>query len=328
MVPPSGIEWKRDFHIDIAVLPTDNRPVARIYDLVMTHKLDADDFFIHRVQRRCAEKSLNFFLVEPVWAPEFLAKLSTGEIWPRVLLNMHSEHHEPDEVFHRIVRIADSKKTRVIDPPDVALEAFSKALIHPKLEAAGIKVPFTIIVPGEKAADFTLSDSDREALGTPFVIKPAMGYGKKGVVLDATSEADLSRSAAAWRDSHYLIQRRIVPHSLLGLPAYFRIYFVFGSLWFCWWNCFTDRYRSVAPREMDQFHLAPLGEIVRRIAAISGMNFFSSEIALTETGEFVAIDYVNDQCHMLTQSSNPHIGVPDDVVAAVADRLVDAAAKL
>ena len=28
--------------------------MARIYDLVMTHKLDTDDLFIHSVQRNCA----------------------------------------------------------------------------------------------------------------------------------------------------------------------------------------------------------------------------------------------------------------------------------
>jgi hypothetical protein len=55
------------------------------------------------------------------------------------------------------------------------------------------------------------------------------------------------------------------------------------------------------------------------------MNFFSSEIAQTEAGEFVVIDYVNDQCHMLSQSANPQIGVPDELVAAIARRLVEAA---
>jgi hypothetical protein len=58
------------------------------------------------------------------------------------------------------------------------------------------------------------------------------------------------------------------------------------------------------------------------------MSFFSSEVALTPSGEFVAIDYVNDQCHMLSQSANPQIGVPDDLVAAIARRLVDGACQL
>ena len=58
------------------------------------------------------------------------------------------------------------------------------------------------------------------------------------------------------------------------------------------------------------------------------MNFFSSEIAQTESGDFVVIDYMNDQCHMLSQSANPKIGVPDELVTAIARRLVEAVRQL
>jgi hypothetical protein len=91
-----------------------------------------------------------------------------------------------------------------------------------------------------------------------------------------------------------------------------------------WWNCYNDQYRLVAPAEREQLGLERLEEIVRRIAALTGMTFFSSEIAQTETGEFVVIDYVNDQCHLLSQSAHPQLGVPDELVAAIARRLVEA----
>ena len=58
------------------------------------------------------------------------------------------------------------------------------------------------------------------------------------------------------------------------------------------------------------------------------MRFFSTEILRTAEGQFVVIDYVNDQCHMLSQSANPQIGVPDSVVEAIAQRLVEGAREL
>src|SRR5258706_15467960 len=122
----------------------------RIYDVAMTHQLDADDFFIHRVQQHCAEARLNFFLIEPLWAETYLQNLVMGKIWARVLLNMHSEHHQPDEVFHRLVRLAAQKQTRVIDPPDVAQAAFYKAQKHPRLMHPGSHLPHTVKVPFEK----------------------------------------------------------------------------------------------------------------------------------------------------------------------------------
>src|SRR5690349_5989339 len=110
----------------------------RIYDFVMTHKLDSDDFFIHRVQQRCAERGYNFFLIEPLWVEAFYDQLQKGKVWPRVLLNMHSEHHEPQDLYHRLVRLAFERKTQLIDPPETALAAFDKANVHSRLAASGL----------------------------------------------------------------------------------------------------------------------------------------------------------------------------------------------
>jgi len=302
--------------------------VVRIYDVVMTHKLDADDLFIHRVQQHCAEASLSFFLIEPIWVQAFYDGFSKGQIWARVLLNMHSEHHQPDDLYHKLVRLAAERQTQVIDPPDRAQAAFDKSRLHPRLMAEGINVPTTVIVPKGKANEFQLTEAERQALGVPFVIKPSMGYGKRGLVLDATSEKDLARSIALWPDENYLFQRKIVPRQQGDRPAYFRVYYIFGSVFKVWWNCFNDNYRLIQPGDLTDQASAELESIIRRIAALTGMNFFSSEIAQIESGEFVVIDYVNDQCHMLSQSANPHIGVPDELVAAIARRLVEAAREL
>jgi hypothetical protein len=294
----------------------------------MTHKLDSDDFFIHSIQRLCAEAGLNFFLIEPLWVESFFLQLQLGNVWPRVLLNMHSEHHQPNEIYHRLVRLAARRNTRVIDPPETALAAFDKARVHPRLLSAGLHLPYTVIVPADQIASFRLSEAQRGELGSPFVVKPSLGYGRKGVIMDAVSEGDLKRSAADWPDPNYLLQRRIVPRSLGACPAYYRVFYVFGSTWVSWWNCFTDNYRLTTAQEFKEFALQPLEDIIRRVAALTGMTFFSSEIAQVESGEYVLIDYVNDQCHMLSQTANPKIGVPDELVLAIARRLVEAVKQM
>jgi len=314
--------------LTVSGLEPNSDPAMRIYDLVMTHQLDADDFFIHRVQQHCAERGLNFFLIEPLWAEAFFEKLSRSKVGARVLINMHSEHHQPEDLYHRLVNLAFEPKIQVIDPPDVAQGAFDKARLHPRLVAAGFDLPFTVIVPGQPVDSFAVTEADFGKLGSPFVIKPGMGYGKRGVILNATGLEDIVRSQRDWPDAHFLLQQRIVPRTLEGRPAYFRVFYVFGSLWFSWWNCFTDRYAWLTDQEMRNHGLQPLREIVCRLADLTQMNFFSTEIALTDEGRFVLIDYVNDQCHMLTQSANPNIGVPDEIVAGIARRLVEEAQQL
>ncbi len=298
--------------------------MTRIYDLAMTHTLDTDDYFIHQIQRLCAEARLNFFLIEPAWVELFYEHLQTGRIWPRVLLNMHSEHHQPEDIFHRLINLAAAKNSQVIDPPDRAQAAFDKSRLHPHLVGAGISVPWTLVVPRERPEVWKLSAEEQSELGQPFVIKPAMGYGRKGLVLDATSEADLERSIAAWPDNNYLFQRRIVPRERDGAPVYFRVYYVFGSVWLSWWNCFNDQYRMVTDAERSELGLDRLEEIIRQIAALTGMTFFSSEIAQAKDGEFVVIDYVNDQCHLLSQSAHPQLGVPDELIRAIAKKIIEA----
>lgn len=301
---------------------------CRVYDVVMTHQLDADGFFIHTVQRACAERGLDFFLIEPLWVTAFLQAFERDEVWPRALLNLHSEHHLPQDPFHRLVALADKRKTFVVDPPSIAQAAFDKAKLHPRLSEASIQGPPTIMVPRALAHGFQLTAEDHELLGSPFVIKPSRGYGKKGVILDAASEADLLRSIQAWPDENYLLQRKIVPREIEGRPAYWRIFHVFGQIWWCWWDCFTDGYREVTEEEIERHGLRPMADGMRRLAALTGMNFFSSEISQTASGEFVWIDYVNDQCHMLTQTANPKMGVPDRVVEGIATRLVEAVAEV
>lgn len=297
---------------------------TRVYDLVMTHKLDADDYFIHCVQRLASEARLNFFLIEPLWVEQFFQYVHDGRIWPRVLLNMHSEHHQPEDIYHRLVKLVAQRGGRVIDPPDCAGAAFDKARLHPRLVAAGIPVPWTVVVPRDRPSDWKLTDEERAAIGRPFVIKPAMGYGRQGLVLDAESEADLERSIAAWKDTHYLFQHRVHPREVAGRPVYFRVFFVFGDVWITWWNCYTDHYQMVRAEDWSEFGLNQVEELARRIAGLTGMTFFSTEIAQGQDGEFVVIDYVNDQCHMLSQSAHPQKGVPDELVAAIARRLVTA----
>jgi hypothetical protein len=294
----------------------------------MTHNLDTDDLFIHEIQKNAVAARLNFFLIEPLWVDCFYEALEKTRVWPRVLLNMHSEHHQPSDIFHRLVRLATQRNVQVIDPLDRALEAFDKSRLHPRLMTAGINVPYTVLVSASEADTFKLTDEQRAALGAPFVIKPAMGYGRKGLIMDAVVESDVQRSIASFNDQNYLFQRRIIPRQINGAPAYFRVFYVFGSIWCVWWNCFTDQYRIVTPQEAIELELKPLEEIVRQIAALTGMTFFSSELAQTDSREFVLIDYVNDQCHMLSQSANPQMGVPDEVVKAIARRLVEGAKSL
>jgi hypothetical protein len=55
---------------------------------------------------------------------------------------------------------------------------------------------------------------------------------------------------------------------------------------------------------LKKYNLHKLISITKKIAAISGLDYFSTEITLAEDNNFYAIDYLNDQCDMRLRSNS------------------------
>jgi hypothetical protein len=145
------------------------------------------------------------------------------------------------------------------------------------------------------------------------------------VVLNACSERDLLKSAEESPNSDtFLVQRKLVPAALDGKPGWFRVFYVCGEIIPCWWHPTTGDYEMVSPLQRHRFGLVALERIVRKIAQLAGIEFFSTEIAFTAGGDFVAVDYLNDECDTHPKSYWPS-GVPDELVRRVAWLMVQRA---
>ena len=105
----------------------------------------------------------------------------------------------------------------------------------------------------------------------------------------------------------------IVPKLLDGKRAWFRVYFAFGETIPCWWDNVTHRYTELLPGEEERYGLEGLRGAALTIRRICGLDFFSSEVALTDDGRLVIVDYVNEVCDMRYQSVHSD-GAPDAVV--------------
>ncbi len=67
-------------------------------------------------------------------------------------------------------------------------------------------------------------------------------------------------------------------------------------------------------------------EVARRIAEVCRLDLFSTEIALTATGQLLVVDYVNDPIDLRIKSRAKD-GVPDEVVEDIAARIADEGIK-
>jgi hypothetical protein len=140
-------------------------------------------------------------------------------------------------------------------------------------------------------------------------------------MVGATRPDDVSQTRAKFRNQRFLVQQRIEPQILGGRRAWFRVYNVCGQIIPCWWDDTSHRYAIVTPSDGTLVNVAELSRIVKIIAEVSQLDFFSTEIAFDRDGRYVVVDYVNDPCDMRPQSKH-FDGVPDTIVRMIVDGIV------
>jgi len=296
--------------------------MATFYDVALAND---QQFFSSRIREFCAQFELSFFLIEPTWAFDFLSKLEEREIGVRVLIDMSADAYDIENIYFKIAKEVAEQGGYVINDPDLSAAASHKGLFHHTLANNSVLVPPTVIVPRKDIDTFRLTREITNQIGTPFVVKPGWGGGRIGVILDATSEDDILRSAKEAIDSDsFLLQRRLTPKQLDSHVAWFRVFYVFGEVIPCWWEPPANQYQLVTPLQRKTYHLSALARMAREIARLSKVEFFSTEITLADDGKFYAVDYLNTDCDMRVKSFWP-TGVPDEVVRHIAWILVEQA---
>ena len=299
------------------------------YDFALSWNSGSTEQFVKWVKKECTLRGLKFLLINEKNVADTISGLEGGKFKIAFLLDNEADYDNKENLFARLCYAVKDVGGDVVCDPDDARQASNKAVAHYDLIKANIPVPYTVVVRDWEPDDFSLSREELKHLGTPFVIKPASGFGQKGVVKNAGgSIAEIAQARHFNRGDNFLLQEKIEPILLGGDQAWFRVYFLFGELIPCWWNTETGKYRHVTLREMYHYRLLPLARITSEIARITNMEFFSSEVAITGKGKekrFVAIDYVNDQPELCVRSEKVGGGPVLEVVHHIAERITEIA---
>jgi hypothetical protein len=287
------------------------------YDLCLAWNWEYDADFVLLIEAACATRAMSFLQVTPQTLDQVLAGLERGDISYRTLLDRASDS---DPCFQPLVSWATRHRSFCMNPQKQTIWSGDKATMHLEFISRGLHTPYTIILsPYSKQA--SLHPCDLDLLGGSFAIKPACEGGGDGVILEATSWEQVLEARQHYPNEKYLLQAHVTTCVLDGRPAWFRVLFCNGAVYPCWWDQHTHVYRRVTAEEKARFGLRNLREIPSRIAQICGLHLFSTEIALTEAGHFLVVDYVNDPVDLRMQSKAVD-GVPDTYVESIATRLV------
>ena len=300
----------------------------KIYDFAIDwpERLTNDDFFINALKAECKRRRLSFIFIGKGALKSYTEGVKKGNIRIKFYLDMASETFVPKDKFNRFAYCLKDSGTKVVADPDDVREAADKSITHFDLLTAKIRVPYTVVIRNW-APTKRLSFHERRRLGLPFVIKPALGYGQKGVKIINRRRPlkDMAQARRFDRGDNFLLQEFIQPAELGGLSAWFRVYHLFGEIIPCWWDPRTHANRQVTLREMHEYQLLPLVRIASEIAHLTHIEWFSCEIALSrKSRKFVTIDYMNDQCAIYPKSRHKD-GMADDLIMHIAERMVDKA---
>ncbi len=289
--------------------------MAETFDIGLAWDWEYDRDFIFGIEDECTALGLSTFRVEPHNVDAVTRYVRSRRFVFRTFLDRASDS---DEQFIPLARFLSRSKTFIVNEYPRVEYAKDKANMHVALLGEGVNVPYTIVItPYNKRPEIELSLSELEHLGRPFIIKPANTTGGGvGVVRGAETLREILDSRQFHKNDKYLLQETIHPKLLGDRIAWFRPFYAFGTVILCWWDHRSHLYHPLTKEEERSFKLQKLRSIMQTIHRISRLDFFSSEIALTAEGKFIAVDYVNEICDMRLQSRHVD-GVPDAIVAQI-----------
>jgi hypothetical protein len=247
--------------------------------------------------------------------PDLARRLEAGEIHARCCLDRvwdwggEYEMHVSAVQRHVPLMLNDYDKVRRI---------WNKVTMHMELIAHGLHAPYLMLVPSieENPNPPAL---DLAPLGPRFSIKGAYSGGS-GVLKPAMSWSDVLDQRREWPSDQTIVQAWVEPKMLGKRRAWFRVFYACGATYLCWADDRTHIQEIVTPEEEGRFQLSILRGMAQQIAGLCGLNLFSTELALADNNIWHVCDYVNEPCDYRLKSSVVN-GVPDEVVAGVADRI-------
>ena len=295
------------------------------YDLGIAYKWIYDKEFINQIEEIFHSKSLTTYIIHEHNVDEATKLIKNNHVSFNVYLDRGSDE---DENFEEIAQFLKDSDTRIINHYDLVDDAIDKSVMHQKLLENNILVPKTIILPPfEEDETFSFSEESLNELGIPFIIKPAYySGGGDDVNVNGKSIDEIIDLRKKLYDDSILLQKKVYPKEIGKKRIWIRSLYAFGNCYHLLWNDSTKIYDDELDFANKNLDTLKLNNLMNMLAEISGFDYFSSEIAITENDEYYLIDYVNDQCDMRKKTQHAD-GVPDLIVEKYINNMAEFVTK-
>ena len=291
-----------------------------IYSIGLATDWPLDDDFFEIIEQVAHNRGLTTYIVYPFNLDETISRIRNNEIR---FLSYYDRASDTSPQFLKIYPAMTENKVHFFVNLILQKKASDKAFMHDQFVLNELAVPRTIIIP-ELVTELqtNLTENDLDNLGKPFVIKPCLNTGSgSGVFLNAYTLEDVEEKRGEFPGDKYLLQEKIDPREQISKRFWFRVFYICGKTIITWWHNDTHKYELLADGDDNYIDPNQFTTIMQRIYNICGLNFFSTELAITTDKKVYAIDYVNEICDMRLQSKYAD-GIPDEVVKNIAEEIV------
>lgn len=282
------------------------------FDLAISYTWEYDTDFVELAENIFLKHGISTFVIHKKNIFDVTEAVKKNVISFKAYLDRGSD---ADEDFSELAEILARRDTYIINNYEKVESSVDKAIMHGKLINSGILTPETIIVPPfDNNVNLDLDYSLFRKIGVPFIIKPAYySGGGEGVITNAESINEIETERKKYCDDSYLVQQKIYPKLIDNHRAWVRSLWIFGKPVHLIWNDLTHVYAENHKKYLKHLNTIKLDSIMNKLAEISELDYFSSEIAVDKNDNYYLIDYVNDQCDMRLKSKH-FDGVPDEIV--------------
>ncbi len=279
-----------------------------------------DDVFIRKLDKELISNGLSSYVINPGNVFETIGLLEHGMTFDYYL----DRASDVDNRFLPIEDIIEMRGGKIFNKNSYALRASDKSTMHLEFLAANLNVPYTFLLPPfNEFSEINLSGIEK--INVPFIIKPSSFGGGEGVQTACTVD-DVQRARSEYPNEKYLIQEKVEPLYLDGKRAWFRPIYACGEVYISWWDDNTHVYEILSDEDEKRFNLGEIREIVNKIARVSRLDIFSTEICYSGQNKFVVVDYVNDPCDLRLKSLY-YEGVPDEIINNIIQKIVNTVGK-
>ena len=291
------------------------------FHLLLSYTWEYDKEFAERVNKIFQMNNLQLLVFNEKSIHEIVSLIRDRNYTINAYLDRASD---VDENFNIVTQLLKDRDTYLINPLELSEVVVNKANMLPRVLASGLRTPQTFLLPPyDEHPDITFNDNDLNEIGRPFIIKPCYYTGGgDGVITDAMNLEEVFEARKIYSDDNYLVQKKIYPAFINGKRAWYRIIWAFGRIIISQWDDLQHIY-SDDPHDLPNENLQnEMKLIANKIAELCKLDYFSTEVVLTDSNELYVIDYVNDQIDMRLKS-NHHDGVPESIVDEFIQSMID-----